>query len=158
MLYKLFFPLITIILLIAFSYTTINFKKIKYAYNVLIGILNIWCITVFLYIIIQTDNNSSFALFNVILSVIFHFGFALPKMKSAKIISIGILWISTILSCLLCFSGIGALMLFLLQPISYLFGFYLLKMKNEKINIPIYINLIITWGFFFLTSAWALTH
>ncbi len=158
MIYKLLFISITFLSLILLSYTIINFKKIKYSFNILIGILNIWCVMTYLYIIIQTDYNGLFTLIITIFSVIFHFGYALPKVKTIEVFSIGIVWLSTLLSCLLCFSGMGAIMIILIQPISYLFGSYLLKIKNKNINIPLYINLIITWGFFFLTSAWVLTH
>lgn len=143
--YNPLYILIIGIILMAFSYIIINFKKVKNSYNILIGIINLWCITVFLFVIIQTDFNSLWALFIFILSVIFHFASFLKKGKTIKIFSIGIVWVFTIFSGIMCFSGMGAIILFLLQPISYLFGFYLLTINYDKIYIPIYINLVISW-------------
>lgn len=150
--------LIIFILLVVFSHVIINFKYIKYAYNILIGIINIWWISVFSYLTIETKYNNSFTFFCFIISLIFHFDNYFPKSKVGKSFSIGFMWFFTIISCLFCFSGIGALILIFTQPISYLFGFYLLKNENENISIPIFINLIISWGFFILTTSWNLKH
>jgi hypothetical protein len=60
---------------------------------------------------------------------------------------------------MLCFSGLGALLLSLTQPISYLFGIYLLKNKKGKaIKAALFINLLITWGILVMTINWNLTH
>jgi hypothetical protein len=150
--------LITFILLIVLSYFFIKLKSLKYAYNILIVIINIWCISLFSYLTIKTEYNNSFVLFILILSFIFHFENYFPKNKIGKSFSTGIIWFFTIISCLSCFSGLGAIILFFIQPISYLFGFYLLKNGNEKISIPLYINLIISWGFLALSASWILTH
>ena len=157
MTFERFNLLIIFILLVLFSYIIINFKNIKYAYNILIGIINIWCISVFLYLTIETKNNL-LALNILIISLIFHFANYLPKGKIGKSFSIGIIWFLTIISCLSCFSGVGALILFFTQPIIYLLGFYLLKNEYEKISIPVFINLIISWGFLILTASWILSH
>jgi hypothetical protein len=150
--------LIIFILLVAFSYIIFKYKNIKYAYNILIGIINIWCISLFSYLTIETEYNNSFVLFILIFSLIFHFDNYFPKSKVGKSFSIGIIWFFTIISCLSCFSGIGALILFFIQPISYLFSFYLLKQNNESISITIFINLLISWGFLILTASSILTH
>jgi hypothetical protein len=150
--------LITFILLVVFSYIIINFKNIKYAYNILIGIINIWFISLFSYLTIETEFNNTFTLFSLIFSLFFHFDNYFPKSKLREKISIVIIWFFTIISCLSCFSVIGALILFFIQPMSYLFGFYLLKNENANYSIPVFINLIISWGFLILTASWILTH
>lgn len=150
--------LIIFILLVIFTYVIINFKNIKYAYNLLIGIINIWCFSIFLYLTIQTEYNNTFTILSLFFSLFFHFDNYFPKSKIAKYFSIGIIWFFTIISCISCFSGIGALILFFTQPISYLFGFYLLKNANENVSIPVYINLIISWGLLILAASSILTH
>ena len=158
MIYEKLYLLIVLILLVVFSYVIIEFKKFKYAYNLLIGIINIWCISVFSYLIIENESINVGILIGLIYSFIFQFDHYFPKSKVGKLFSIGIVWFFTIIACISCFSGMGALILFFIQPISYLFSFYLLKNKIENISFPIYVNLIITWGFFALIASWELTH
>ncbi|MEN9906951.1 MAG: hypothetical protein RLZZ540_92 [Bacteroidota bacterium] len=142
--------LVALILLTTLSYTIVNFKKIKFSYHITIGIINIWCIIAFLYLITKTDINSSFALFNVILSLVFHFNYKLLEIKTIRILSIGIVWIFTAYTCVIFFSMVNIFVV-LIQPTGYLFGFYLLKFNYEKNKIPVYINLLMTWGCLCLT-------
>lgn len=146
-----------LILLIALSYTTVNFKKIEHSYHILIGIINIWCIIAFLYIKNYTDFNYDFITYSFILSLIFHLIIELPKIKLIKILSIIIVWIFTVYACILFFSMANIFMT-IIQPIGYLFGFYLLKYNYEKNIIPVFINLLLTWGCLCLTIYFLLNN
>jgi hypothetical protein len=151
--------LIFYILLTVFTYVIINFEKIKFSYNIVVGLINIWCFSILLYFKTQTDFNISFALFIFILSLIFQLNNnILQRRKEIKIISIGIVLISTILSLISCSSMVGFFILSFTQPVSYLFSFYLLKTYDKKYIFPIFINLIITWVLLILYTAWKLTH
>lgn len=140
-----------LILLIALSYTTIYFKRIKHSYHILIGIINIWCIIAFLYIKNYTDFNYKFILCSFILSLIFHFIIKLLKIKLIKILSVIIVWIFTAYACIIFFS-MANIFITIIQPFGYLFGFYLLKSNYEKNIIPIFINLLMTWGCLCITT------
>ena len=146
-----------ILLLTALAYVIINFKKIKYSYNIGIGIISIWCIAAFV-IFIDEKAFLKFSLFNIILSVILQFEGYLIRRKIINILFIGIVWLFTAYSCLLCASMVGGLLLPFTQPISYLFGFYLLKGDYKKNILPIYINLGISCWISFLMLLWIISH
>jgi hypothetical protein len=148
------------IFLAIFSFSIFNLEKEKYAYHISIGIINIYCLIVFIYFISEIQIISHLALANFIISIVFQFDskFSITKRKNIKLISIGIVWVFTSISILSCFSGFGVLLITITQPISYLFAINLMKNKNDKISLAIYINLFINWGLLVLITLWQISH
>ena len=145
------------ILLALFTYFFFNYRKFNFSYHILTGLVNLWCISVFIYITYFTDYNNSFSIFSICFTGLFHIIHPEPS-KIPVVVSTAVVWIFTVVNILACFSGIGALLLFFTQPFIYAFGFYLLKVDKKTIKIPVIINLLITWGLFFLTASWILNH
>lgn len=140
------------------TYVLVFFERLKYSYRLSIGFINIIALSVFCYITNYTEFNNYLISSIVILSFMFHFEKTLNRIPISRTFSITIMWLINILSYLLCFSGIGAIMLLYTLPISYLFGFYLLNSKQNNIYISLVINTFIAWGLLFMFILWEIKH
>ncbi len=145
--------LISWVFIALLTYCIINFTKIKYVYSISISIIGIWNLTVLVYLTEQTDFNY-YPIINALLTAVFLFDLNLFKSKITKAIFNIFIWLLTGWACLLCFSGLGALLLVFVQPICYLFLISLLKNEksNEKVIIALNLNLVLTYGFLSLIT------
>lgn len=135
------------LLLIFFSYMVLSFRKIKFSYYILVGIINIWCISFFIYhITTKTTINTSLTVFNIVASIVFQFDKSTYRSAIVTKFSIGIARLLTSIPIVLSFFG-GIAILAYTQPIAYLLGFYLLKANYEKSNSIISTNLVLSWLF-----------
>jgi hypothetical protein len=141
---------ISLPLLIVFTYVAINFRKIKFAYNIIVGLINLFCIS-FLVIKLTTKSNINIplAVLNIIFSIVFLF--RLDKFKSDSLKKTAFYFAKLLTFFPLIFIPFGGLIFVIItQPIAYLLTFYLVQSNFEKINKLVYTNLIISWLFLIL--------
>jgi len=135
---------------------TIYFREKKFSFNIIIGIVSLWCIS---FLIIQYIsgkpyyNSEYFILFNIIISIIIQFKSNLLQQESIKTISKGIVWVLTFFSIVLCLLGVGIYFLPSTLPLTLLLAYNLYENKYEKIINPILKNLLIIWCVFIFISA-----
>lgn len=137
-------------LLIVFTYVAINFRKIKFAYNIIVGLINLFCIS-FLVIKLVTKSNINIplAILNIIFSIVFVF--RIDKYKSDSLKNTAFYFAKLLTFFPLIFIPFGGLIFVIItQPIAYLLTFYLVQSNFEKINKLVYTNLIISWLFLIL--------
>lgn len=144
--------------LLGFSFIVIKRAQSKHVFSLLVLFINIYCLGVLSYIMFYTSNNYTIALVNFIFSILFHFEQKIPTNRIFDNFKIAIVWITSLLSGILCFTGVGAYGIFLVQPFAFLFGFRLLMCGNNRVQLPIYLNLLISWGLAFLFLNWILIH
>lgn len=132
-------------LLICFTYYTLNFRKFKHSYFVVVGIICLYCISLLIiYEFLKGSFNIYILIVNIIISVLFLF---LKDKYGSELVNIYanmIAKFSTMIPVFF-FIFIGLFAAIFTQPIAYLLTFYLLKIEYEKINKLVYLNLVVSW-------------
>lgn len=158
---------ISILVLIGLIYGVVEFDTKTYSYKFLLVIISIWSFFVFYFLFFTKQlfpfKNlfiEIFAIINIILPL---FLLLKPKTfyitKSPKIlISLILIWTFTILSGLLLLSTYGGIYLLVTQPLIYILCVYEMRKNDQKIIVPIFLNIFMTFIFVFYLASWIFTH